>query len=80
MLLLYGDDRAVIIEKAYGYTQSSQQDAALVLLLAVLIAPIPCAGEEASFIYAPSHNAKTLDAQFGTLKRAGASGVMLDVW
>ncbi|KAK9795898.1 hypothetical protein WJX73_001913 [Symbiochloris irregularis] len=37
-------------------------------------------GEEASFIHAPSHNAKALDAQFAVLKRAGAAGVMMDVW
>ena len=42
--------------------------------------PSLSAGKEASFIHAPSHNAKLLDKQFATLKEAGAHGVMLDVW
>ena len=42
--------------------------------------PALSAGKEASFIHAPSHNAKLLDKQFATLKEAGAHGVMLDFW
>ena len=37
-------------------------------------------GKEASFIHAPSHNTRLLDRQLATLKKAGAHGVMLDVW
>lgn len=44
------------------------------------VLPSLYAGKEASFIHAPSHNAKLLDKQFATLKEAGAHGVMLDVW
>ena len=38
------------------------------------------AGQETSFIHAPSHNAELLGRQFATLSKAGAHGVMLDVW
>ena len=38
------------------------------------------AGQETSFIHAPSHNAELLGRQFATLAKAGAHGVMLDVW
>ncbi|CAK0759773.1 hypothetical protein CVIRNUC_002723 [Coccomyxa viridis] len=37
-------------------------------------------GQETSFIHAPSHNAGLLGRQFATLAKAGAHGVMLDVW
>ena len=38
------------------------------------------AGQETTFIHAPSHNAELLGRQFATLAKAGAHGVMLDVW
>jgi hypothetical protein len=44
------------------------------------LSQILSAGEETSFIHAPSHNAKLLDRHFSTLRKAGAHGVMLDVW
>eukprot|EP00898_Chlorokybus_atmophyticus_P005643 jgi/Chlat1/607/Chrsp103S00957 len=37
-------------------------------------------GDEVSFINSPSLNAKLLDKRFSALKKAGAEGVMMDVW
>ena len=53
--------------------------------LCILLVEVPTgrnahAGQETSFIHAPSHNAELLGRQFATLAKAGAHGVMLDVW